>query len=104
MGFLSRKPTSDDPPEKCKDNLWGGDECYDDTCLLLNGLAKRCSRCKRVIRIEYLIKQDTQDFCPDCAAKTGAISPSEYKHKKDGCILRRTRNSGDGGGFDGEAD
>jgi len=64
MGFQTRKPTSNDPPRAKSSNPWiGENNIVDETCLLLNDLAKRCTICKRVIRIKYL---DENQHCPDC--------------------------------------
>ena len=43
---------------------WLGDtEIWDEYTLLINELAKRCVRCGRSTRIEYL---DEEQHCPDC--------------------------------------
>jgi hypothetical protein len=63
MGYLSRKPSSNEPSTNLlAENSWGGNEIMDDTALLLNGLAKRCKQCNRVAWIRYL----ENDLCPDC--------------------------------------
>ena len=65
MGNLSRQPTSNDPPRpKDGKSPWLEEtELVDEVCLLLNGLAKRCVKCKRATRIKHL---DSQGRCPDC--------------------------------------
>jgi hypothetical protein len=60
MGYLSRLPDSNDPPRETWD--YGPQEPLDDFAALLNGLAKRCSGCKRVAMNRHLI--DGQ--CPVC--------------------------------------
>lgn len=51
---------------------WGGNEYYDDVCLLLNGLAKRCKNCKGPTKLKYL---DKFGYCPDCKPVEEAESP-----------------------------
>lgn len=64
MGFQTRTPTSNDLPKTKGDNPWlKENDLVDETCLLLNGLAKRCTKCKRAIRIKHL---DEHQLCPDC--------------------------------------
>lgn len=62
MGFLSVRPNSNERPPS---NPYGGDEFCDDTCLLLNGLGKRCDGCHRVTRNNFL----ENGMCPDCRPK-----------------------------------
>ena len=66
MGYGSRTPTSNEPAPH-QDNPWGGDELMDDFALMLNGLAKRCGGCQRVIRNKYLKTVADSKLCPDCA-------------------------------------
>ncbi len=65
MGYLSRKPNSNDPPRSREGlSLWLGDnDVLDETALLLSGSAKRCSDCGRATDIRYL---DASNLCPDC--------------------------------------
>jgi hypothetical protein len=65
MGYLSRQPTSNDPPpsNEGKSPWLEENELVDEVCLLLNGLAKRCVVCKRATRIRHL---DSKQRCPDC--------------------------------------
>jgi len=64
MGFQTRTPTSNDLPKIKGSNLWIEETpLVDATCLLINGFAKRCTICKRPIRIKYL---DKDQHCPDC--------------------------------------
>jgi len=64
MGFQTRTPTSNDPPKIEGPNRWiKENDIADAVCLILNGFAKRCTICKRPIRIEYL---DENQHCPDC--------------------------------------
>jgi hypothetical protein len=51
---------------KYAETRWGGNELYDDVCLLLNDLAKRCKTCKAPTKNEYL---DKDGNCPDCRKK-----------------------------------
>jgi len=69
MGYLSRQPTSNDPPQST-DNPWGGDELMDDIALLLNGMASRCATCNRVIRNKFLQEKEDKLYCPDHIPKT----------------------------------
>ena len=62
MGYLTRKPTSNEPPKKGK-SPYGGGEIIDDFHLLLNGDGRYCKKCQRVTRNEHL---DENDLCPDC--------------------------------------
>ena len=57
MGYLTRTPTSNDPPKKGK-SPYGGD----DFSLLLTGDGKRCKKCRRVTLNKYL----KDGLCPDC--------------------------------------
>lgn len=68
MGYLSRQPTSNDPPQPTE-NPWGGDELMDDAALLLNDMARRCVACKRVTRSTFLQEKAGQPYCPDCIKK-----------------------------------
>jgi len=65
MGYLSRKPTSNDPPQSREEvNPWLEDnDVLDETALLLSGSAKRCRGCKRATSNCYL---DARGCCPDC--------------------------------------
>lgn len=65
MGHLTRQPTSNDPPPpKTGKNRWlGENEFADEVALLLNNRAKRCVKCHRAIRVEFL---DQNQRCPDC--------------------------------------
>ncbi len=61
MGYLSRTPTSNDPPST-QGNPWGGNELVDDVALLLNELGEKCAECKRVTHNQFL----HNGLCPDC--------------------------------------
>jgi len=65
MGYLSNQPTSNDPPpsNEGKSPWLEETELADEICLLLNGDAKRCKKCKRATRIKHL---DSEGLCPDC--------------------------------------
>ncbi len=67
MGFGSRLPNSNDSPRPAK-NRWGAQpgEALDDTALLLNGLAGRCAKCRRVTKKGHLVQSGDQKLCPDC--------------------------------------
>lgn len=61
MGYLSRQPTSNDPPRKSP--RYGPQEPDDDFSALLNEKAARCRGiCKRVILKQHLVNGE----CPDC--------------------------------------
>lgn len=64
MGFMSRQPTSNDPPRKqSENNPWIEETDLMDTfALLLNGAAYRCTACHRPIRVRHL----ENGLCPDC--------------------------------------
>lgn len=76
MGYLTARPTSNDLDSQQQHNPWGGDELLDDTALLLGGLGKRCTKCKRVTRNQFLKK----GLCPDCREKP-ADMPDIFKPK-----------------------
>lgn len=65
MGYLSRQPTSNEPPKpNAGTSPWlEANELADEFSLLLNGLAKRCAKCQRATRIKHL---DNDHCCPDC--------------------------------------
>ncbi|HQK63554.1 MAG TPA: hypothetical protein PLF16_00200 [Candidatus Staskawiczbacteria bacterium] len=64
MGYLSRQPTSNDPPKPEGKSPWLEEtELLDEFALLLNGMAKRCQKCKRATRVRHL---DADQHCPDC--------------------------------------
>ncbi|KKU48512.1 hypothetical protein A3H10_02285 [Candidatus Uhrbacteria bacterium RIFCSPLOWO2_12_FULL_46_10] len=65
MGYLNRKPASNDPPQpkEGKSQWLGETELLDETALLIAGLAKRCAKCDRATRTKHL---DTEQRCPDC--------------------------------------
>ena len=65
MGFLCRKPTSNNSPKlrEGKSPYLGETELLDEVALLLSGDARRCNKCKLAVRIKYL---DQNDNCPDC--------------------------------------
>lgn len=65
MGHLSRLPTSNDPLPKTdgKSGWLEDNDCADEVCLLLNGLARRCKKCELAVRVKYL---DESGLCPDC--------------------------------------
>ena len=53
------------PYSKDSESRFGGNDLYDDFCLLLNGLAKRCGLCQAPTRIKYL-----NPNCPDCDGRS----------------------------------
>lgn len=64
MGYLTRTPTSNDPPRARSNNPWLEEtEMMDEVALILGGYAKRCATCKRPARLKYL---DEDRNCPDC--------------------------------------
>lgn len=66
MGYLSRLPNSNDPPQKSSNNPWGSQNpCLDDIAVLLNELGKRCNVCKRVVLNRYLKGKNGVYYCPD---------------------------------------
>lgn len=75
MGYLTRTPTSNDLDSQGQRSPWGGDELLDDTALLLGGLGKRCTGCKRITRNQFL----ENDLCPDCRKKPGDEIPDIFK-------------------------
>lgn len=73
MGYLSRKPTSNDMPRGGK-SPWGGNEFLDDTALLISGHGERCDGCKRVTQNQHL----ENNLCPDCRENPDEI-PDIFK-------------------------
>lgn len=74
MGFLSRKPTSNDIPEELPNATWVREaltKTVDTVLLLLSGKAKRCESCKAPALLKYL--EDGQ--CPNC--RGADITPQE---------------------------
>ena len=68
MGYLSRKPTSNDPPRGREENPWGPqDDVRDDISVLLSGEGMRCTTCRRVVLNEFLRWRDDRSYCPDHA-------------------------------------
>lgn len=53
------------PFSKYAESIFGGDNLYDDVCLLLNGLAQRCEMCQAPTKKEYL-----SPHCPDCDGRS----------------------------------
>ena len=54
------------PFSKYAESRFGGGEIVDDYCLLLNGLAQRCSMCDAPTKKEYL----NLGICPDCDGRS----------------------------------
>ena len=53
------------PVSRYAESRFGGNELYDDVCLLLNELAKRCPMCQAPTKTEYL-----KPYCPDCDGRS----------------------------------
>ncbi len=71
MGFLSGKPTSNEPKKDSSENPWGSqNSCVDDVAVLLNDMGKRCSVCKRVVLNKYLTSVEDVYYCPDHKPET----------------------------------
>jgi hypothetical protein len=63
VGYLTRTPTSNDPPRARGNNPWLEEtEMMDEIALLLGGYARRCVTCQRSARLKYL----KDGKCPDC--------------------------------------
>ncbi|MFH1451675.1 MAG: hypothetical protein ABIF88_00700 [archaeon] len=54
------------PFSKYSESRFGGNELYDDVCLLLNGLARRCTGCSAPTKNDYL----SENYCPDCDGRS----------------------------------
>lgn len=80
MGFGSRLPTSNDPPENPNPNPWGiHHEIDDDFAALLGRRAVRCCHCQCVVSKKYVTIVEKHAFCPDhkgCKCKTD--NPNHY--------------------------
>lgn len=70
MGYLTRGPSSNDPPrDKSGTSPWlEENELMDEIALLLSGMAKRCTKCRRATRTKHL---DQEQCCPDCRSEKG---------------------------------
>ena len=105
MGYLSRKPNSNDIPRN-RPNPWGADDdIEDDFYLLATGAGERCSFCQRVIRkcfLEIIRRRFREEhLCPDCYQKKyQKESPAIEREKKRSW----SRSVGCASGEDGEAD
>jgi hypothetical protein len=53
------------PYNKYTESRFGGNNLYDDVCLLLNGLAERCPMCQAPTKNDYL-----NPNCPDCDGRS----------------------------------
>jgi hypothetical protein len=57
-------PMTDLPAEHTPGNPYiEQNDIADEVALLLNGFAKRCTKCRRACRLKYL---DKAQLCPDC--------------------------------------
>lgn len=54
------------PASKYSESRFGGNNLYDDVCLLLNGLATRCKTCQAPTKNDYL----NNGMCPDCDGRS----------------------------------
>lgn len=61
---------------KYAESQFGGNNLYDDVCLLLNGLATRCKRCKSPTKDDYLL----DGLCPDCDGRAEQNAKREGIH------------------------
>jgi hypothetical protein len=50
------------PVSKYAESRFGGNHLCDDTCMLLNAFAVRCTMCQAPTKTEYL----WHEVCPDC--------------------------------------
>ena len=62
----ARKVFARRPFSKYAETIFGGNNLADDTCLLINGSARRCKMCQSPTRNEYLEK----GVCPDCDGRS----------------------------------
>ena len=53
------------PFSQSAESRFGGNELYDDVCLLLNERARRCPMCQAATKTEYL-----DPNCPDCDGRS----------------------------------
>jgi hypothetical protein len=65
MGYLTKGPSSNEVRrETSNTSPWlEENELMDEIALLLNGMAKRCVKCRRSTRTNHL---DQDQRCPDC--------------------------------------
>ncbi len=63
------------PNNKYSESRFGGGNLMDDTAMLLNSTAKRCSMCEAPTKTHYLL----EDKCPDCSgwAQISGIDPRQ---------------------------
>ena len=59
------------PFTKYSESRFGGNELYDDTCLLLNSLAVRCKMCQAPTKKEFLCFEVWPDCDGSCEGKAG---------------------------------
>lgn len=90
MGYLSRLPNSNDPPRETWE--YGPQEPLDDFAAALNGLAKRCSGCKRVTMNRHLIDW----HCPVCKNEKEIWHgyPRKVVGDKQACVFPMTYGKG----------
>jgi hypothetical protein len=78
MGYMSRKPNSNDPPSPERAGRWlDTSDVMDEFALMISGNAKRCRGCKRATSLKYLV--DGQ--CPDCR-QGPTINPDHMREKR----------------------
>lgn len=63
MGYLSRKPSTNERVLPDKSPWLGGCGMVDDIGMLLSGDAERCDKCHRATHTRNLSKDH---LCPDC--------------------------------------
>jgi len=68
------------PFDKYSESRFGGNNLFDDTALLLNGLAARCEMCQAPTKKEYLAPN-----CPDCDGRSEyhGTNPREPRQTAD---------------------
>lgn len=91
MGFMSRKPDSNDPPRDREGRWLDTDEFADEFFLLVSERAHRCRDCHEATSDRYL----RDGKCPDCRPDEPPIA---------GPVPLRRRNYGASGDSDHDAE
>ena len=71
----ARQIFSSRPYSKYAESRWGGNNLYDDVCMVLNELALRCKMCQAPTLKKYL----TNDTCPDCDGRSEFAGIDPYR-------------------------
>jgi len=65
------------PESKYSESRWGGNVLEDDRCLLISGLALRCSICHAPTKRDSL----ANDTCPDCDGRAELVGQNPHQKR-----------------------